>query len=166
MRMKCISAISAVVFLCISGCSDQNPRVTTRLNQEASLIGNLPSNPLQGKVITSWIDKPNSTMSTLYGNDPAVQYARSNSEQHYPSGSSLALVTWRQKEDDRWFGARIPATPQSVEFVTVESTPDHKPWFSYQQFDGSPLAKHSAQEGPTPNDRAAFLLSQRAAVMP
>jgi hypothetical protein len=164
--MKLIYLISAVLPLGMLGCSDQNPRVTTKFNQEASLVGNLPWNPLQGKVITSWIDKQNSTMSTLYGNDTAVQYARSNSQHNYPSGSVLSLVTWNQKEDERWFGGKIPAAPRSVEFVTVGSTEDHRPSFSYQQFEGAPLAKIAGQDGPVPNDRAAFLLSQRAAVIP
>jgi hypothetical protein len=48
----------------------------------------------------------------------------------------------------------------------VGSTEDHQPWFSYQQFEGAPLAKIAGQDGPVPNDRATFLLSQRAAVMP
>jgi hypothetical protein len=165
-RMKLITVVSAVLSLSIFGCADQNPRVATKINLEGSLVGDFPWNPLQGKVITSWIDKQNSTMSTLYGNDPAVQYARSNPQHNYPSGSVLSLVTWNQKEDDRWFGAKIPAAPRSVEFVTVGSTEDHRPWISYQQFEGAPLKKISAQDGPVPNDRAAYLLSQRAAVMP
>jgi hypothetical protein len=83
-----------------------------------------------------------------------------------PAGSILSLVTWNQQEDSRWFGAKIPATPKSVEIVTVGTTSDQKPSYSYQQYEGSPLNKISEQQGATPNDRAAFLLSQRAAVMP
>lgn len=36
----------------------------------------------------------------------------------------------------------------------------------YQRFEGSPLKKVSSQQGRTPDERAAYLLSQRAAVMP
>ncbi len=140
--------------------------MATTLNERAALAGDLPSNPLQSKVITSAVNQRDSTMWTLFGNDVAVQYARTNSRYDYPAGSMLSLVTWEQQEDSRWFGGRIPAAPRSVEFVTVSMGPGHRMSYSYQEFEGTPLKKIFAQEGPTPNERAAYLLSQRAAVMP
>jgi hypothetical protein len=164
--MKIISCLGAVLSLSIMGCTSENPRVVTKLNDGASLMGELPSNPLQGKVISSWIDKKDATMSTLFGNDIAVQYARSHSPHDYPVGAVLSVVTWAQHEDPRWFGGNIPAAPKSVEFVTIGLTPEHHPTYSYQDYEGSPLKKVSAQAGPAPNERAAYLLAQRAAVMP
>jgi hypothetical protein len=38
--------------------------------------------------------------------------------------------------------------------------------YSYQEYEGKPLKRVTAQEGRTLNDRGAYLLSQRAAVMP
>jgi hypothetical protein len=114
-------------------------------------------------VITSLIDQQNVTMSTLLGNDVAAQYARTNAEQKYPAGSVLSLVTWKQQEDGRWFGGKIPSTPKSVEIVTVAASPAG---YTYQRYEGSPLKKVASVEGAAPNDRAAYLLSQRAAVMP
>ena len=105
-------------------------------------------------------------MSTLFGNDLAVDYARSHSQHDYPPGSALALITWTQREDPRWFGARIPAALKSMELVTVNLGAQHRPSFSYQDFEGSPLKKTSAQESGAPSERAAYLLSQPAAVMP
>ncbi len=154
------------ILLGVMGCSEQNPRVATRLNQDAALAGDLPSNPLQWRVITSAVNEQDSTMYTLFGNDLAVQYARTNSQHDYPAGSVLSLVTWKQQEDPRWFGGKIPAAPKSVEFVTVGATADHRPSYSYQEYEGAPLKKISAQEGLAPDGRAAYLLSQRAAVMP
>jgi hypothetical protein len=145
------------------GCSDQvNPRVATRLNLDASLSGDLPSNPFQGRVITSWIDKGDSTMSTMFGNDAAVQYARTSATMQYPAGAVLSVVTWGQQEDPRWFGGKIPEKPQTVEFVTVSSPGS----YSYQRYEGSPLKKVASVEANDPKDRAAYLLAQRAAVMP
>lgn len=164
--MKIVYCLGALLVLSAFGCSKENPRVVTRLNDSASLPGELPSNPLKGKVITSWIDKKNATMSTLFGNDVAVQYARNNPQHDYPAGSALSVVTWSEQEDPRWFGGNIPQAPKSVEFVTVGMTPDHHRTYSYLQYEGSPLKKISAQDGPTPNDRVAYLLAQRAAVMP
>jgi hypothetical protein len=135
-------------------------------NAVAALTGDLPANPLLWKVITSAVNKQDSSMSTLFGNDIAVEYARNNGQQNYPAGSVLSLVTWAQREDPHWFGASIPAAPKSVEFVTVSVGANHRPSFSYQNFEGTPLKKVSAQEGPMPSQRAAYLLAQRAAVMP
>jgi hypothetical protein len=60
-------------------------------------------------VITSAINKRDSTLWTPCGNDPAVEYARTHSQHHYRAGSQISLVTWAQREDPRYFGARIPA---------------------------------------------------------
>jgi hypothetical protein len=99
-------------------------------------------------------------MSTLYGNDVAVQYARANAEKMYPAGSVLSVVTWSEQEDPRWFGAKIPQKVGSVEFVTVTGPGA----YSYQRYEGSPL-KRVAMDATT-NERADYLLAQRAAVMP
>ena len=155
------SFLAAALSLGFGGCSDRtNPRVETKLNQDAALVGDLPSNPLQGRVITSWINKRDSTMSTLYGNDVAVQYARTNAETMYPAGSVLSVVTWSQQEDPRWFGAKIPQKVGSVEFVAVTGPGS----YTYQRYEGSPLKK--VEDSVAPNDRGAYVLSQRAAVMP
>jgi hypothetical protein len=153
------------VLLVVTGCSQQNPRVVTKFNQEASLQGSLPANPLTWKVITSTIDRPGASMSTLFGNDVAVQYARDNASHDYPAGSVLSLVTWKQQEDPRWFGGNIPAAPQSVEFVFV-SAADRTMNYAYQEFEGSPLKKISTLATHSPEGRTAYLLSLRAAVMP
>jgi hypothetical protein len=163
LRLGEVCLLSAVLTLGLGGCSEKtNPRVATRLNDDAALGGDLPSNPLQDKVITSWIDKKNATMSTLFGNDIAVQYARTNSEMKYPAGSVLSAVTWEQQEDPRWFGGSIPKTTRAVEFVTVKGPGA----IAYSRYEGSPLKKVASVEGSDPNDRAAYLLSQRAAVTP
>lgn len=155
-----------VLPLTILGCSGNEPRVSAIFNHSASLVGTLPANPLQWKVITSMIDRADSTMATLYGNDTAVGYVRTHSQHDYPAGSQLSLVTWTQQEDPRWFGASIPEVVKSVEFVTVGSAQDGRPSYSYLKYEGSPLQKSVAQESATPNERAVYLLSQRAAVMP
>ena len=106
-------------------------------------------------------------MSTLYGNDLAVAYAETQFPARLPGRlPMLALVTWTQTEDARWFGARIPAQVMSVEVVTVESAPGGTRSFSYQEFTGAPLKMSSTQQSLTPRERMAYLLSQRAAVMP
>jgi len=152
--------------LSMFGCSGAETKIPATINQSASLAGALPANPLQWKIITSTIDKADSTMSTLYGNDLAIRYARANSQHNYPTGSVLSLVTWTQREDDRWFGAKIPDRVKSVEFVGIDVAADGRPSYSYREYQGTPLTMVSEQKGFAPNDRTAYLLAQRAAVMP
>jgi hypothetical protein len=162
-RVTTICLLGAALSAGLGGCSDEtNPRVVTRLNDEAALVGELPTNPLRGKLITSWVNKKDTTMSTMFGNDVAVQYARRNAEMQYPAGSVLSVVTWSQQEDPRWFGGSIPQRAKTVEFVTVTGPGA----YSYERYEGSPLKKVASGEGAEPKGRAAYLLAQRAAVMP
>jgi hypothetical protein len=128
--------------------------------------GGLPWNPIEGRVITSSVDRQSSTMSTLYGNDVAVQHSRATSNPDYPAGSALSLVTWTQREDPRWFGANIPRHVKSVEFVTVTALADGRPDCVYERYEGSPLKRTLSETGHTTGSRAVYLLSLRASVMP
>jgi hypothetical protein len=169
--MKRICFLAGIVLLSLFllsmfGCSGAEPKISATINQGASVAGELPANPLQWKVITSAINHADSTMYTLYGNDVAVSHARANSQHSYPSGSVLSLVTWTQREDDRWFGAKIPDRVKSVEFVFVDAAADGRQSYSYRDYEGAPLTMVSEQKGSAPNDRTAYLLAQRAAVVP
>jgi len=134
-----------------------------RFNRDAALPGDLPYQPFQWRVIASSVDKENATMSTLYGNDLAVNHARTNGP--YPAGAVLSLVTWHQQEDRHWFGGRIPSKVQSIEFLVVDSSSD-RPAYSYQAYEGDPLKKISARETAVTQPRIDSILSQRASVMP
>src|SRR5262245_19200552 len=98
-----ILQLTLAFLLFANSCGDEPPTIQARLNIGTSLTGSVPANPLRWQVVTSTIDPTSSTMSTLYGNDVALKYARSHSEQAYPTGSMLALITWQQKQDERWF---------------------------------------------------------------
>jgi Cytochrome P460 len=160
------SASSALLLLSMYACSSPNPATSPKLNDEATLRGELPTNPLQWKVISMMINRAESTMSTLYGNDVAVEYVRTNPKGDYPAGSQLALVTWTQQEDPRWFGAKIPASVKSVEFVTVEKPVDGHSIFAYKKFEGKPLKEMSQPASKDLDGRISFIASQRAAVLP
>lgn len=124
------------------------------------------SNLAQANVITSLVQQSSATMSTLYGNDAAVLYVRSNSQLDYPPGTELSLVTWTQQEDPHWFGANIPKQAKSVELLHVDVLPNKQRSYSYELYEGSPLARTATSVGRPAASRAAFLLSLRAAVMP
>ncbi len=158
--------LAAAVLFVVAGCSRPNANTSATLNQGAFLTGDIPTNPLQWRVVTSTIDRSNSTMATLYGNDIAVDYARTHSGSNYPAGAELSLVTWTEREDPRWFGAKIPGQPKSVEFVTIGADGGGRTSYSYADYEGAPLRKTGAQDSDTPNAQAAYILSLRAAVMP
>src|ERR1700723_624054 len=84
MRKQFLSVLLLVLGLI--GCSAINARVVTTPNRAAMLQGNLPADPMQWQVITSEIDPRQSTMSTVFGNDVAVEYARTHDDHNYPTG--------------------------------------------------------------------------------
>jgi hypothetical protein len=95
-------------------------------NAAAALPSNLPYQPLGWSAITMYVDPKARTTATLFGNELAMSTAQSRhstpnmaGELPYGDGALLALVTWVQRDDPHWFGARIPHRLQTVEFVQV-----------------------------------------------
>ena len=90
-------------------------------------------------------------MATLFAN-----------AQPQSSRSVLALVTWSQREDPHWFGARIPDQPRSLEFVEVGKTQQAGDYSRYAGADlkSAPLNKEAAQE------RVHFIRSLTRAQLP
>jgi len=110
-------------------------------NSAASLPATLPYQPLTWNAITMYVDRKVRTMATLYGNRVAVEGAQMRGAAplgglQYPAGAVLALVTWVQRDDPHWFGARIPAMPESVEFVQVAAAQTTN---NYRRFAGNGL---------------------------
>jgi cytochrome c553 len=107
----------------------------------------LKEDQLKWKVISSAVDKKNKTMSTLYGNDIAFEYARHPSAGTYPEHAELAMVTWNQKADEHWFGANVPDKIKSIEVV---------------KFNPAPVYQGSGDA----TTRTAAIIQQRMAVTP
>ena len=82
--------------------------------------------------------------------------------------SSINIVGYAAYRAIAYPGASPEATAaaKSVEFVTVNQSPDHRPSYVYRKFEGSPLESVSEEASTVPNDRVSYLLSQRASVMP
>ena len=164
--MKAIHVLAAALLLMLVGCSPPNARVTTRFNRDAEVSGELPFNPLQWEVIASTLNHNDHTLATVLGNDRAIAYARKDAAHAYPAGSVLSVITWSQEEDPRWFGGNIPGKVRSVEFLEVQSGQDHGGTYLYSLYGGSPLRKLVSREEKSPTGRAAYIVGQRAAVMP
>lgn len=108
----------------------------------AALPAGLPWQPLGWGAITMYVDPSRRTTAMLYGDDAAMRSvnARGTGAQaaQYPAGAVLALITWAQRDDPHWFGARIPDAPLSVEFVQVGATGKAS---GYRRFAGPELAE-------------------------
>lgn len=111
-------------------------------NNAAMLPATLPYQPLAWSAITMYVDPKTRTTATLYGNDTAMQAVRPREDAvaapGYSKGAVVALVTWAQRDDPHWFGARIPNVPQSVEFVQIAAA---GPVTTYNRFAGAQLTE-------------------------
>jgi hypothetical protein len=135
------------------------------VNNRAALPSTLPYQPLHWTPITMFVDQKAHTMSTLYGNETAAKSVQARSASPaapaYDAGAVLALVTWVQRDDPHWFGARIPDSPASVEFVTV-GEPNSS---SYRRFEGPTLAE--AHPAPAlAAQRVSYLIGLKPASLP
>jgi hypothetical protein len=155
-RLWNFAGVLIMAGLCLSGCERAKPGPTDLLNGQAELTGTLPFPVWQWKALTTGVDRGAGTTYTLFGNDAAVSAARSG--QSYPVSAVVAMVTWRQRDDPHWFGARIAGDPVSVEFVTVAADGTR-----YQRFAGSPL---QADTSAAPAGRAEEILAEKAVVLP
>lgn len=135
-------------------------------NRAASLPASLPWEPLQWSAITMYVNSANRTTATLYANEAAAHavHPRAGEAESpaYPEGAVLALVTWGQRDDPHWFGARIPDLPESVEYVQVGE--NGKPG-GYRRFDGTGLAEDHF-EATTATLRMKFITNLPPAPMP
>ena len=119
-------------------------------NAAAALPASLPYQPLGWSPITLYVDQKTQTTATLYGNKRAIEAVRAAKTSPpdtamgpaYSAGSVLALVTWAQRGDPHWFGARIPDAPLSVEFVEVSAAGQAS---GYRRFAGAHLAEEKDQ---------------------
>jgi Haem-binding domain/Cytochrome P460 len=151
----------------VQGCVDCHTPMRERdfvftdpVNHAASVADGLPYNPFAWRVIAADVHTQDATMSTLFGNDAAVMHARTNPNQPYPPGAVLSLITWSQQEDARWFGAKVPGSLKSIEFVIVR---DSTPSYSYEMYTGSSF---TPVEPPDRDARLNNILHHRALVMP
>jgi hypothetical protein len=157
--MKHLVLCGATLLLLGLGCS-RTPSNSELFNEPAAVPAGAPLQVLQWKTITSSIDAPHETMSILFGNDVAIESARSGKQAEYPAGSVLSLVTWSQQEDKHWFGARIPKDFKTMEVVKVSAGADGKASTSYERYEGQ--ARVASED----DERRAYILEQRASVMP
>lgn len=151
MRTRVVVGAAMLGLLC--GCGGKKIADADLYNVQARVDAGLPYPVMEWRAITTVVDREADTTSTLFGNDAAVAAARAG--RAYPAGAVLGLVTWRERGDPHWFGARIPGSVVSVEFVEVGGTGSQRD----RLFVGSPWRE-------VLGSRAGEILGMRAAVAP
>ena len=147
------------VFLLISACSNNK---TSNINSKASLPDSFEYSINDLKVITSFINKQSGTMSTLYGNQLALQKAIGFNKE-VAKGEVFTLITWKQQPDAHWFGANIPGDLQSVE--VLETTLSRSAVvINYKLYEGKNLALN--KDSLHRSERIKFILDLKPSVMP
>jgi mono/diheme cytochrome c family protein len=136
-------------------------------NHAASLPSTLPYQPLGWRVITLYVNPQTHTTAILFGNDTAMSTVQPrtpapSAPPTYAVGSVLALVTWSQRDDPHWFGARIPDIPRSVEFVQVAAAAQNS---RYRRFTGSSLSEDPSATTQS-QQRISFILGLPPASLP
>lgn len=127
----------AYLALIFSACGNQAPEAGL-INTQASLPNSLKFEEMGLKVKSSFINKKAGTMSMLYASGPG-------------SGETLVLVTWKQQDDARWFGAKVPGALNTIEIVAANS---------YRKYEGG------KQVNVEDMARLAYILRQQPSVMP
>ncbi|MEO3402360.1 hypothetical protein AAFN85_00555 [Mucilaginibacter sp. CAU 1740] len=155
--MKALHIFLGGCALLLAACSNNKP--VKLFNTDAALPAS-PKYNLDGlKVITSFVNKTKGTASTLYGNDAALKSAI-DANKTTSADEVFTLVTWKQQEDDHWFGAKIPSTVQSVEVLKTSTTGT----LDYSRLEGKELASPKDTLGQ--GERIAYILGQKPSVMP
>ena len=122
--------------------------------------------PLDWRLITLFVDPKTRTVAVLFGNDAAMRAVDARTAQAgmapaYPADAALELVTWAERDDPHWFGARIPDAPVSVEILQVGSAAGSN---VYQRFTSDGRA--DPQAATLADARTKFLLGLAPAQLP
>ena len=142
------------VCLMLSACSDSTkPTLAPETIFEAKGL----------HVITSNFNKKLGTMSTLYGNGPALEAAR-NGSNHHVSGEIFTLVTWTREANPFWFGGNINGARQTVETVRVLPSEKDDARVEYEvETDGENVLEKVNFDK---QERINFIFDQKASVFP
>ena len=81
-------------------------------NAASRLPKGLPMNPLDWTPVTVYSDPQKHTISVLFVDNKEIGTGTLAAD-----GSAMALVTWTERDDPHWFGARIAHQVVSVEIV-------------------------------------------------
>jgi hypothetical protein len=129
------------------------------LNTEAAAEDDSVLLAMEWQVITVSRDDRDESLSMVYGNPRAIEHLRGALPEpgaSFAPGSALARVTWFEREDPHWFGARIPGRMSWSRRITVGATADEQPTYECEDRGGGEPRRPAA---PCPSDAVDTLLS-------
>jgi hypothetical protein len=135
------------------------------VNVRAASFGGKPISS-NYKPVSLFVDRKARTISVLFANESASSAiaARSgelDTKPQYPDGAKLELMTWNERDDPHWFGARIPDQPISLETLEFSSQVHGS---VYRRLNGA--AQPEQLSDASIAQRTALLLSLRSAPLP
>jgi hypothetical protein len=125
-------------------------------NAAARLPKGLASNPLSWSPVTIYSDPQKHTISVLFADTKEIGAGVTPAA----GGPEVALVTWTERDDPHWFGARIADTVVSVEIVRINSSKET----THKRFSGDGFAGADA-ESPT-TARSSFITNLHPVQLP
>lgn len=112
--------------------------------------------------ITSLFNKKAGTMSVLYGNDLALNAAKSENQKHIP-GEIFTLVTSELEPNPCWFGGNINGERKVTETVKVLPAENGiQINYEVENNNGDVMKRYGADK----QQRINFIFDQKAAVFP
>lgn len=151
----------AILLLALASCKE---KPVENRNSEASLPESFGFDQMQLKVISSSINPAAGTMGTLYGNEVAVKAMRSEQTDSTHAKKTLVLVTWKQQDDPKWFGAKIPAGLMLAETLTTSGPFSDTKNISYKKYTGKNL--QPVTSSPDDEKRILEILQIKPSILP
>lgn len=149
------------LLLLIASCSEHTDPAKL-INTDASLPAAFNFSQMGLLVVSSSINQQNATMSTLYGNAKALAALKAGDG--IKPDEVLAYITWKQKDDEHWFGAKIPGQLQSLELIKTAGTVPGDTKISYKRFVGAKLSQVRDTAGSAQSIQ--YIMTQKPSVMP
>jgi len=159
--MKTIINIVAGSLFLLTACNS-NTNTTNLYNEKAAIPASYNFSQKGLKVIASFINKKQHTMSTLYGNEQGLKATQSGGDK--VPGEELTLVTWNQQDDDHWFGAKIPSNLKSIEVVKTVPVNQNSIAVNYNCYEGKTLTLSS--DTTHNQERIKYILDQKPSILP
>ncbi|SHH96695.1 hypothetical protein SAMN04488109_6303 [Chryseolinea serpens] len=146
-----------LIAMFLAACGQDKPHLKTRYNTAATPVQTEALQALNGFVINSFVDTKKHTTSTLYGNTVVANYLKDSTDNNYPKGSVVTLLTWQQTSDPRWFGGNIPDSLVSMEVVRYDDST------TYTFYKGKNLTRSVNSNAPA---SLAWIKAQKMMIVP
>lgn len=138
------------------------PVLSCKRNTQTVLAPEYLHHESGSQVITSLINIKKNTIAIIYGNDRAVQFARSAGKDHQP-GERYVMVTSKQKPMPNWYGANMNGGIISIETVNIIASEKGDIDYDYRRTN---MDSAGINDDINKEIRIKFITSQPAAAYP